>query len=200
MNALDVLINEHRVIRRVLECLRAVTNQARAGGNLDGDSFRKLFDFFQQFVDRCHHRKEEASLFPLLRERGVGCQPAPLDTLLDEHEQGRVQARAMTENLPAAEHGDAAARSRLCEHAEQYVRLLTEHIRKEDDCLFPTANVVLSASDQQALIAAFDEVERQEMGVGVHERLHALADELCARWGVLVPANGAGDSACHHHH
>ncbi len=197
MNALDVLSDEHRVIRRVLECLRAVTNQARAGGNLDGDSFRKLFDFFQQFVDRCHHRKEEASLFPLLRERGVGCQPAPLATLLDEHEQGRVQVRAMTENLPAAEHGDAAARSRLCEHAEQYLRLLTEHIHKEDDCLFPKASKALAASEHQALLAAFDDVEHHDLGPGVHERLHALADDLCARWGVPASAGEADPGPLH---
>ncbi len=184
MNALDVLTHEHRFIKRVLECLRAAASQARASSKLDSDSFRKLLDFFQQFVDRCHHRKEEARLFPLLRERGVGCGPAPLDTLLDEHEQGRARMRAMSENLPVAERGDAAAQSRLCEHAEQYIRLLTEHIHKEDDCLFPKASKALTASDHQTLLAGFDDVEQHEMGPGVHERLHALADDLCARWGV----------------
>ena len=200
MNASDVLIKEHRVIKRILECLTAATNQAKAGEKLDGDSFRRMVEFFQQFADRCHHGKEEARLFPLLRERGVGCGPGSISILLDEHEQGRAHVRVMADNLPAAEQGDNAALGRLCEHAEQYVRLLAEHIRKEDDCLFPTANAVLSASDQQALIAGFDEVERHEMGAGVHERLHALADELCALWGVPVPASGTGDSTCQHHH
>jgi hemerythrin-like domain-containing protein len=191
MNALDVLSNEHRVIKRVLECLGAVTSQARMGGNLEGGSFRELCDFLQQFVDRCHHRKEEARLFPLLRQRGVGCQPAPLDTLLDEHEQGRTHVRAMAQNLLAAERGDDAARSRLCEHAERYRLLLAEHIHKEDDCLFPQANKVLTASEHQALLAAFDDIEQHELGPGVHARLHALADDLCARW--RVPGS-VGDS------
>ena len=198
MNASDVLMKEHRVIKRILKCLTAATNQAKTGEKLDGVDFRRMVEFFQQFADRCHHGKEEARLFPLLRERGVGCGPGSISILLDEHEQGREHVRAMAENIRTAERGDAAALNRLCKHAEQYVRLLTEHIRKEDDCLFPTANAVLSASDQQALIAGFDEVERHEMGAGVHERLHALADELCEKWHVPIPPRSVHHGCCGH--
>ena len=98
MNASDVLINEHCVIKRILGCLTAATNQAKAGEKLDGDSFRRMVEFFQQFADRCHHGKEEARLFPLLRQRGVGCGPGSISILLDEHEQGRAHVRAMADS------------------------------------------------------------------------------------------------------
>jgi hemerythrin-like domain-containing protein len=47
--------------------------------------------------------------------------------------------------------------------------------------LFPMADRVLSREDQEELARAFDNVEAEEMGEGVHERYHRLAHRLsCA--------------------
>ncbi len=155
---------------------------------LDGESAGKLLDFLRGFVDRCHHRKEEARFFPLARQRGVTCAPGNIDVLLGEHEQGQSHVRAMEESLAAAEKGDTQAKARFCHNARQYVGLLTEHMRKEDDCLLPTADRVFTEEDQHRLVGGFEQVEHEELGEGTHERLHALADELCARWHVPDPA------------
>jgi hemerythrin-like domain-containing protein len=56
--------------------------------------------------------------------------------------------------------------------------LLTEHILKEDDILFPLADRLLSREESEALAAAFEKYEAEEMGSGVHEMYHALAHEL----------------------
>jgi hemerythrin-like domain-containing protein len=198
MKATEVMREEHRVIERVLQCLTAATDQAEDGGTLDGASARKMIDFLRGFADRCHHGKEEAKFFPLARQRGVGCAPGNIDILLDEHEQGRRHVRAMDESLAAAEKGDGQGKARFCQNARAYVRLLTEHIRKEDDCLFPTADMLLTEEDQHTLVRAFEQVEREEMGEGAHERLHALADELCVKWQVPIPAGSAHHGCCGH--
>jgi hemerythrin-like domain-containing protein len=75
---------------------------------------------------------------------------------------------------------------------------LTDHIGKEDHCLFPTADTLLSTADHEALAKAFEEVEQQEMGAGTHERFHALADELCAQWHVPIPQRSTDPSGCSH--
>lgn len=198
MNATDIMREEHRVIQRVLQCLTAATDRAEKDGNLDGDSIRKMIEFFRGFADRCHHGKEEAHFFPVARHRGVGCAPGNIDILLAEHEEGRTHIRAMDENLSAAEKGDVQAKARFCQEARQYVRLLTEHIRKEDDCLFPTADTALTATDQEALVRAFEQLEREEMGEGAHERLHVLADELCVKWQVPIPSGSTHSGCCGH--
>ncbi|GMU21679.1 MAG: hypothetical protein AMXMBFR13_17690 [Phycisphaerae bacterium] len=184
MKATDIMKAEHRTIERVLECLAKASAQVEAPDVLDGDSIRKLLEFFRDFADRCHHDKEEKRFFPVARHRGVGCPPGDIDILLDEHEQGRSHVRAMAEALSEAEQGDASAKARFRENARQYIALLSEHIRKEDDCLFPTADNLLTADDQESLTHAFEAIEREEMGTGTHERLHALADELCKKWSV----------------
>jgi hemerythrin-like domain-containing protein len=198
MKATDIMREEHRVIKRVLQCLTTATDQVEKGGTLDGESARKMIDFLRGFADRCHHGKEEARFFPLARQRGVGCAPGNIDILLAEHEQGRSHVRAMDESLAAAEKGDNQAKARFCQNARQYVGLLTEHIRKEDDCLFPTADVALTATDQEALVRAFEQIEREEMGEGAHERLHALADELCVKWQVPIPPGSSHHGCCGH--
>lgn len=198
MKATDIMREEHRVIKRVLRCLTTATDQVEKGGTLDGESAKKMIDFLRGFADRCHHGKEEAQFFPLARQRGVGCAPGNIDILLVEHEQGRSHVRAMDDSLAAAEKGDRQAQARFCQNARQYVELLAEHIRKEDDCLFPTADMALTEADQQALVREFEQIEREEMGEGEHERLHALADELCVRWQVPLPAESAHHGCCGH--
>jgi len=198
MKATDVMKEEHRVIKLVLQCLSRVTAQVEKGGTLDRDSAGKMIEFFREFADRCHHGKEEAQFFPLARQRGVGCAPGNIDVLLAEHEEGRSHIRAMDESLAVAEKGDSQAQNRFCQHARQYVGLLTEHIRKEDDCLFPTADMLLTEEDQRALVSAFAQVEHEEMGEGVHERLHALADELCGKWQVPIPSASSHPGCCGH--
>jgi hemerythrin-like domain-containing protein len=198
MKATDAMMEEHRVILRVLRCLSAAADQAEKEPGLDVESIQKMLEFFSGFADRCHHAKEEAHFFPVARLRGVGCPPASIDSLLAEHQEGRGHIRVMDENLSAASGGDRQAKARFLLHARQYMQLLTDHIGKEDHCLFPTADTMLSTADQEALVKKFQELEQQEMGVGTHERFHALADELCAKWHVPIPQNSTHESGCSH--
>jgi hemerythrin-like domain-containing protein len=198
MTATEIMKHEHQVIKQVLSALTAAVDHIEAGEPVDGDGLRKAIKFLRLFADRCHHGKEEDRFFPLLQRKGVGCGPGAIPVLLAEHEQGRAHIRALDENLPAAERGDRESKARFCQHAREYVQLLTEHIRKEDDCLFPTADSVLTPSEQAGLVEVFEAFEREEMGEGAHEELHAVADELIHRWG---PSTGESPSTpcCHGH-
>ena len=56
--------------------------------------------------------------------------------------------------------------------------LLRAHIDQEDNVVYPIADQILTAEDQRDLGEAFDRVEAEEMGLGVHERYHTMAHEL----------------------
>ncbi len=196
MKATDILKEEHQVILRVLDCLAAVAKDAERTNNLDTDSLRKSLEFFRGFADACHHGKEEAQLFPLLGINNVSCSPATQHILLAEHEEGRGYVRAMAEDLEKYEMGDTAAVQRISLLATRYIEHLTQHIHKEDECLFPMADSKLSAAEQEDLLKTFEQVERDEMGAGTHERYLAIADDLCNRWNVEPVA--AAHSCCGH--
>lgn len=98
--------------------------------------------------------------------------------MLLEHEEGRSYVRAMFDALGKIEAGDQSAQAALCENAKQYLRLLREHIQKEDDILFRMADEVIPDDEQRQLLKNFEAHEAEEMGAGVHEKYLTIAEEL----------------------
>jgi hemerythrin-like domain-containing protein len=184
MQPTEVLMSEHRVIEQVLNCLERMTDRCAAEGKLDGVSAALALDFLQQFADRCHHGKEEEQLFPMLEARGCPRYHGPTGVMRAEHEEGRRHIRGMLTALAGAAAGDPDAVAEFLTHAEDYIHLLREHIRKEDHCLFPLADDVLADEDRQELLAGFSRMEHAGMGPGTHEKYLGIADELADRWDV----------------
>jgi hemerythrin-like domain-containing protein len=56
----------------------------------------------------------------------------------------------------------------------EYVKLLRNHIDKEDTILFPLSDTRLSISEQKQLLVDFEDLEENVIGKGKHEELHAL--------------------------
>ena len=84
MTPTEELKHEHEVILLVLQgAERQAALRAPKQGNLN-----ELLDFFANFIDRCHHAKEERYLFPKMEERGVPNQGGPIGVMLSEHEVG----------------------------------------------------------------------------------------------------------------
>src|SRR5690606_25946436 len=95
--------------------------------------------------------------------------------------------KAMAEALERAESDPETARKTLAENAAAYVRLLREHIAKEDEVLFNMADAALTPEEQKQLIRQFEEQEEREIGSGVHDRYVAIARELEALAGLSGP-------------
>jgi len=196
MKATDILMDEHRVIEQVLNCLEKLADRYDAGEKFDSRSALEALAFFRTFADRCHHGKEEGLLFPLLEARGFQRQSGPTGVMLHEHEEGRGLVAAMARAI------ECDTPREFVRHARAYVRLLREHIRKEDHCLFPMAAGILSGTDAESLAQRFEHVESAEMGEGTHEHYLQLANDLADRLDVpraqVTPACGHAH-CCHHH-
>lgn len=188
MTPSEILMAEHRVIEAVLTCMERATF-AIEKGSLNANSFRQCLAFFRTFADRCHHGKEEDILFPVLEQHGVERAGGPIGVMLEEHEEGRQLLAAIDSALPLAQKGDAAAIARLSRAALTYVGLLRDHIKKEDEVLFPLGDQQLDVAEQEKLIDAFRQKERDELGMGVHECQLGAARTLCKQWNVPFPKN-----------
>jgi hemerythrin-like domain-containing protein len=165
------LRHEHEVILRALAVLEQVGRAVEAGAPMDPAARGWLVEFFTTFTDRCHHAKEEQHLFPALERRGVPRAGGPVGVMLAEHEEGR----ALVRRIAASEGAEAATAIRA------FVALLRAHIDKENGVLFPLADQVLDEAEQHRLARAFDAVEQEAVGIGVHERLLAELGHLEAR-------------------
>ena len=178
MNPTETLKHEHQIVLLILDAAEREAASIRAKGTVRVPQVEEMLDFFKNFVDRCHHGKEERHLFPRLQERGLPSGVGPVAVMLHEHEQGRAAVRAIADALARVKAGDREAAGALAAGLTEYTELLRSHIFKENNVLFPMADHMLSGADQAELAEAFDKVEAEEIGPGVHERYHRLAHEL----------------------
>ncbi|GMW03518.1 MAG: hypothetical protein AMXMBFR84_46520 [Candidatus Hydrogenedentota bacterium] len=159
MNPVAVLMDEHRKIEAVLECLDRIVAQAHCQGLVDQPKAEAALDFFQHYADGVHHAKEEDQFFPLLELRGLPNANGPTEVMRREHEMGRACIRALREALPLAAHGDPDSFDRFAQCAAEYTALLRAHIRKEDHCLFPLSIQLLSQGELEHLASAFSRLD-----------------------------------------
>jgi len=169
-SATQALREEHRVILRALELVEGAAGRLDAGRVLPAGWWEELLEWLRAFADRNHHAKEEAYLFPALAQAGVPAAGGPVGVMLEEHAEGRELIRMMAES--GGERRVAAA--------HRYVRLLRDHIDKENGVLFPLTEAVLDPQSQAALARAFEQVEAEQGLAASSEHAEALVDRLVA--------------------
>lgn len=202
MHATAILRSEHRVIEQVLDCLVKLVDRGESSGAFDWRSAEQVVDFMRNFADGCHHAKEEEQLFPALDQRGLSPDLGPTAVMREEHAQGRRHIKAIADAVAHGLRGDYSHANEFATHARAYIELLRQHIQKEDHCLFPMAERLLSEADHEELVGAFGRVESAPQRAGCHDNFLQLADRLADRFGVpqsvqSLPEVGAN---CGHHH
>jgi hemerythrin-like domain-containing protein len=107
MRFLDVLMDEHRGFKTMLDVLDAAATRVERGEHVPADMLVGLIDFFDNFTDR-HHDKEEEVLFPLVARHGLGPEQTVVGALLSQHDTGRIYVRRMRAHLTRMQDGEAA--------------------------------------------------------------------------------------------
>ena len=178
MKPTEVLKEEHQGIKVGLSILGKVADKLQADQPVPPEHLEQLVDFIRTFADKCHHGKEEDLLFNEMVKAGIPKQGGPIAVMLTEHDQGRAYVRGMADAIPAYSAGDVRAGYKVAENARGYVRLLTQHIDKEDKILYPIADVRLTENQQICLLEGFEKVEEERVGHGKHEEYHRMLDRL----------------------
>ena len=174
MNATDILRHEHQIITMVLDGADAVVT----ANEIHPEVIEQMVDFFRTFADGCHHMKEEKYLFPKLIEKGMSPVNGPVAVMLSEHDAGRMYLKGIAGALPGAKAHNPDAAASIRTGLRNYSAMLRAHIAKENTILFPLSDSILTPAEQSELAAAFERLETEEMGPGVHERYHQFAHDL----------------------
>jgi hemerythrin-like domain-containing protein len=172
------LKEEHQGILLMLRILEKVAARLEAKERVDPAHPERIVEFLRVFADKCHHGKEEDLLFPALEKAGIPKEGGPIGVMLAEHQQGRGYIRGMAEAIDRNRKKDPKALADFAENARNYVALLTQHIKKEDDVLFPMGEKVLSKEIQEGLMEGFEKIEVEKIGEGTHEEFHRLLHRL----------------------
>jgi hemerythrin-like domain-containing protein len=181
MKATEILMEEHRVIERVLDTIEKGVEKIENGQEIDPQFFIDVTDFVRGFADGCHHHKEEGVLFKTMEAHGVPNTGGPIGVMLAEHEQGRQFIRGLRDAAERWASGDQNVKAQVVQDALGYVALLRTHIQKEDTILFPMADQAIPQAKYALVEQGFEQIEHEETGEGVHEKYLALADRLAAQ-------------------
>ncbi|HEX5138816.1 MAG TPA: hemerythrin domain-containing protein [Planctomycetota bacterium] len=163
---IDTLMAEHRIIEKVLDALEIAAER-----EMPVSFYERALDFFAAFADRCHHLKEEERLFPVLETHGIPREMGPIGVMCEEHVVGRAHVQRMREQLRLGR------RDALCRESLEYVALLRQHIRKEDEVLFQMARQVMRGDEVRRLAGAFEEADGHADPRGAYAK---VADALLA--------------------
>ena len=142
------LVDEHRWIKRLLALIPDMVSEIRTSAEMDSDLLLATVDFIRGYADRFHHMKEEDILFDYTdREAEI------VQVILKDHDRARGFVQVVARAIEDGNH------SALCANLISYQELLTEHITKEDEILYPYIDRGLTTSQVGEIFRRFEEVE-----------------------------------------
>jgi hemerythrin-like domain-containing protein len=152
---MQILVNEHVTINRWLALIPTVIEDIDLTTDQGVQIIMDGIDLIRSYADRFHHAKEEDILFTYFDDSEKIFQ-----VIYEDH---RIARDHVQEMLTALDKRDVPA---LSEHLSAYRLLLAEHIKKEDEILFPWLDRKLTGDQVGELVEKF-EFEDKKIGIDI---------------------------------
>lgn len=152
MKAVEIMMEEHRNIRRMLVKMKKIANDMSL---YQSEDMKDIVEFCHGYADEHHHMKEEKILFPEMLKCNYELFEGMINhVMLVEHDNGREHVRNMAALVnDYEEHKDERYLERLSFEMKAYCEVLKEHTEKEDECLYQFAENALSDNAKQRVDA-----------------------------------------------
>jgi len=178
MKSTSALIKDHESITLMMNIMNSISDDIQKNNVLNIEHIEKVIEFLKVFADKCHHGKEEKLLFPELEHCGIPKENGPIGVMLYEHQIGRGYIKSINDALEKYKEGDKKAMYQITDEMKKYINLLTSHIYKENNILFPMADNVLTNELDDRLFEKYQKLESEEIGSGKHEEFHKMLGML----------------------
>jgi len=160
------LVDEHKLIKEFLALVPELCEVIQKDLQGSKKIIQQSVDFIRQFADKFHHAKEENVLFAYAKGN-----VDIVNVMLEDHRKGRNYVKSI---LLGLEIEDASFITNSLKH---YRELLSEHIKKEDEILYPWIQRSITVSDRDNMEAVFDDVEGS-FGVGFTKKWQDYINSL----------------------
>jgi hemerythrin-like domain-containing protein len=142
------LVDEHKLIKRLIAQIPRIIDNL----DLETEEGRRLVldgvDFIRNYADRYHHAKEEDLLFKYFDE-----DAEIIRAMHEDHRNARNRVKSIVEGVECRD------RDSVIENLGAYRDLLTDHIRREDDILYPWMDRNITTTQVGKLFSSFSEVD-----------------------------------------
>ncbi|MBK7847252.1 MAG: ATP-binding cassette domain-containing protein [Zoogloea sp.] len=189
MEALRIIKDEHRNLWRLAITLDQVIEEMEQTQKADPAFIGSVLDYFEHFMDGCHHRKEDEHLFRLLRLRSDSAAPL-LDRLQAEHRNAPHNLAALRQQLADTAAGRSTVGG-LTEALRLYLNDQKAHIRTEEQDIYPLAREVLTPADWAEIDAAFLDNDDPVFGSAARAEFRELFHKVASLAPVSVGLGGS---------
>ncbi|HKS87903.1 MAG TPA: hemerythrin domain-containing protein [Stellaceae bacterium] len=163
VGAVEDLMREHGVLRRVLCIYSESAPKLRGSGAVDPRPIQQAAQLFRDFGEDYHERKlEEAHIFPAVAKAG-GAAAALVDVLKAQHERGREITGFILDiaGKGAIAQGQAEPLARAF---DTFALMYHNHTAREDTVVFPAWKEALTQDQLDDMADRFEDIEREQFG------------------------------------
>lgn len=177
MEPLEILRNEHGLIRQFVDNLSLAGEMMAEGGRPPTEFFAKAVLFAKTFTDEFHHPKEEYVMFVRLAQKKGGTMDGEIESLRHQHEHAGNYMSAISSSLSGYDEGNPMRTSDILENMGAYIMMERAHIHKEDHVFFPMVAEEFSDDEMAQIKAEFEKV-KAKAGGAKFEEAHKLVVEM----------------------
>lgn len=160
------LVDEHTLIKRLLALVPELCDRVNADLESNREVILQSVEFIKQFADKFHHAKEEDILFAYAKGN-----TDILNVMFEDHKKGRYYVKSVLLGLDTGDAGYVAY------SLKNYRDLLTEHIKKEDEILYPWIEKGMTAEQIDELEIKFEKTDL-EFGNGFYAKWENFVNSL----------------------
>jgi len=176
---INLLLEEHRNIEKLLLVVEHELEIFDSGGRPDYEILQTIIQYFQDYPESCHHPKEEM-IFEKLKARDSASAKRFGDVEAEhEVETRRLQSFARAVDSVLADQEFLRESFHLAVH--DFIAHQREHLRKEELLLFPAAAKALRPEDWAEIDARLDDRKDPLFDSVVAEKFHNLQRTIL-RW------------------
>lgn len=155
---MQLLVDEHVKIKQLIAYISNVLELVAQNKKIDRELLLNVIRFIREYADKYHHAKEENILFDY-----TDSSLEVIKVILEDHVTGRGHVQAVVDAI------ETENKEEIISHLTAYQALLTEHIRKEDEILFPWIDRGLTTSQVGEIFQKFAKANT-ELGKELPER------------------------------
>nr|WP_300004438.1 hemerythrin domain-containing protein [Tissierella sp.] len=179
MKSIEIMVEEHANIRRMLKVVRSVCYKIMKNEAVDMEDLPRIIDFIRVYADSHHHGKEEDILFKTMNEKIEKLRTAGSITgMYIEHDLGRLFIADLEKAIKDFSDGDDKARLDIIANAVGYTNLLDRHIEKENMAMYKFAEKMLEEEDKEFIEVEAQKIEEAASDDGLQEKYINLLKEL----------------------
>ena len=155
-NPVEILQEEHRQLLYAVHVARQIQKVD------DEETYRELVRdmiiFLRNYTEAYHHPKEEYYLYPLLQNRARSMSEEFVHEVCDNHQEFKALMAAIENHYVMYDY------RLLRKTMNDYLDVLSEHIRRENKVVLGVADKLLTAQETRKMAADFAVLDKQDGG------------------------------------